>query len=667
MGSVGGVSNPGAKTAAPYGSWPSAVTPASLVEEAVSINSPSLDGDRLYWVEGRPSEAGRMVLVSAPLSDPASAGEVLPSRFSVRTQVHEYGGRCYAVRDATVIFSNWEDQRLWVARGPAYNPEPLTEEPAEPRGARFADPVIEPGGRWVLCVRETHSGESVDNDLVAVPVSGGQPVVLASGHDFYAAPGLSPDGRWLCWVTWDHPAMPWDSTELWVAPVLMSESTVAVSDPVVVAGGPDESVTQPRWSPGGVLHYASDRSGWWNIFDQAGRCCAALDTEFAGPDWTFGNRSYDFDPSAGQLIAAWEAPVGMHLGPLPAAGEAAGSPLEPYRFPFSAYSSVTPVGDGTVVALAASPAASPALIRFRPSDGTWDVIRRSREVKLASGSISVPQPIDFPTSNGDTAHALFYPPANEAFEGPAGSRPPLVIMIHGGPTSAASAVFNPAIQFWTTRGFAVADVDYRGSSGYGRAYRKKLERSWGVADVEDCQAVVADLDLRGMVDGSRAVIRGGSAGGFTTLAALAFTNAFAAGASYYGVADLELLARDTHKFESRYLDSLIGTWPAEAAVYQARSPIHHVDGITSPLILFQGLEDRVVPPDQSEMMFDALAARGVPVAYMAFEGEQHGFRQASTITTVIAAELAFYGRVLGFTPDLDPQPALEIANAEALG
>jgi dipeptidyl aminopeptidase/acylaminoacyl peptidase len=321
-----------------------------------------------------------------------------------------------------------------------------------------------------------------------------------------------------------------------------------------------------------------------------------------------------------------------------------------------------------VIAIAASPVDPPAVVRLDLATGRYDLLRVSRKLTIDADHLSRPEAIEFATTGGEVAHALFYPPANADYEGPEGERPPLIVTIHGGPTSSASAVLNMAVQFWTNRGFAVADVDYRGSSGYGRAYRRRLDSSWGIADVEDCSAVVAWLDGQGRVDGSRAVIRGGSAGGFTTLAALAFTDAFAAGGSHYGVADLELLARDTHKFESRYLDGLVAPWPAGADEYQRRSPIHHVERITAPLILFQGLEDAVVPHAQAEVMYEALRDRGIPVAYLAFEGEQHGFRKSETIIAVAEAELAFYGKVLGFTPDgAGSGPAFDIANSEALG
>lgn len=649
---------------APYGTWSSPVTPELLVEQAVGLASVVVEGGDIFWVESRPSEGGRQVLMAAPLDGSGAPRELTGADFSVRTQVHEYGGRCYAVRGDMVVFSNWADQRVWRTDRQGRDPRPLTSEPPAPRGHRYADPEIDPTGRWVVCVRERHADGTVVNDLVAVPTDGADVAVLTSGHDFYAAPRLSPAGDRLAWISWDQPAMPWDATTLDVAPFDPSGAQPVLGPSRPVAGGPDESVTQPRWSLDGVLHYVSDKWGWWNLFDEQGRSLCTMAAEFAGPDWVFGNASYGFDP-AGDVVASWTAGDGARIGVMPRSGSGPNGGLAQVPFPFSAYSSVAPVAGGAV-AIAASPTLAPAVVHLNWETGRVDVVRRSRPERLGPGFVSIPRAIEFPTGGGDTAHALFYAPVNADHRGPDGERPPVLVVIHGGPTSATSPVLNLAIQFWTTRGFAVADVDYRGSSGYGRAYRKKLDGSWGVADIEDCAAVVAWLDQQELVDGRRALIRGGSAGGFTTLAALAFTDAFAAGASHYGVADLELLARDTHKFEARYLDGLIGPWPEAAGEYRRRSPIHHIEAITSPLILFQGLEDAVVPPAQSQLMYDALAARGVPVAYLAFEGEQHGFRRAETVMRVVAAELDFYGRVLGFHTDPVAEPPLHIANEEAL-
>lgn len=653
-------------TIAPYGSWTSPVTPALLVEQAVGLGSVTVSDGEVFWVEARPSEAGRQVLMSVPLSDPDRVQEVTGPEFSVRTQVHEYGGRCYAVHGDSVVFSNWEDQRLWVTGRHGGEGRPVTAEPAQPRADRFADPVIDPSGRWAVAVRERHGGHGeVINDLVAVALDGrSEPVQLVSGHDFYSYPRLSPAGDRLAWISWDHPNMPWDSTALSVAAIRFGDGEPSVGPIRLVAGGRQESVTQPRWSLDGVLHYVSDRWGWWNLFDEQGRSLCTMAAEFASPDWVFGNSSYGFDP-AGDVIASWTADGGAGIGWMPRSGMGPSGGLQQMAFPFSSYSSVCPI-EGGAVAIVASPTSAPALVRLGWADGSVTVLRSSRPDRLDPSYISVPEPIEFPTGQDDRAHALFYAPTNPGYAGPAGERPPVLVIIHGGPTSSTSAVLNLAVQFWTTRGFAVADVDYRGSSGYGRAYRKGLDGAWGVADVEDCAAVVAWLDHRQLVDGRRALIRGGSAGGFTTLAALAFTDAFAAGASHFGVADLELLARDTHKFEARYLDSLVGPWPETAEEYRRRSPIHHIDAIISPLILFQGLEDAVVPPAQSQLMYDALSERGVPVAYLAFEGEQHGFRRADTIQRVLAAELNFYGRVLGFRTDLAADPPLVIANEGAL-
>jgi len=643
-------------TAAPYGTWTSPISAALLVEQAVRISQLQTDGGRIYWNEGRPGESGRQVIVSVERG--TAPRDVIPAGYSARTQVHEYGGRCYAVDGDAVVFSNWADQRLWLTRALDGEPVPLTPEPDQPRAERYADPVISPDGRWVICVREQHGAAGqVDNDLVVValdpPDPDRPPNRLTSGHDFYGAPRLSPDGSRLAWITWDHPNMPWDATELWVADF----GPDGLGVPVRMAGEPGESVIQPRWSPAGVLHYLSDRSGWWNLYDESGSALCPLDAEFGGPDWVFGNASYGFLPD-GRLVAAWTQPDGGHLGLV-----SEGRP-EALGLPLSHYDEVQPV-EGGVVAIAGSPTVPPAVVWLDLSGG-MEVLHRSREVPIDEAMISTPDAIEFPTGGGETAHALVYMPRNSRFAGPEGERPPLMVISHGGPTSSAMPVFNLAVQYWTSRGFAVADVDYRGSCGYGREYRRRLAGTWGIVDVEDCAHVVKWLAGQGLVDSSRAVIRGGSAGGYTTLAALAFTDTFAAGASHYGVADLELLARDTHKFEARYLDGLVGPWPLAADEYQRRSPIHHVDLITCPLILFQGLEDAVVPPAQSQLMFDALRERGVPVAYQAFAGEQHGFRMATTIVAVAEAELAFYGRVLGFAPDIGPGATLEIANEERL-
>jgi dipeptidyl aminopeptidase/acylaminoacyl peptidase len=429
--------------------------------------------------------------------------------------------------------------------------------------------------------------------------------------------------------------MPWDSTVLWSASI---DRDGNLGTPHRVAGGPQESVTQPRWSPSGVLHYASDRTGWWNLYDEHGRAICPMEAEFARPDWTFGTSTYGFLDD-GTLIAAWGSAGVEHLG-IVREGLAEELPST-----FSYYASIATQGQ-SVVSIAASPNEAAAVVRLDPKGSVVEILRQSQEPFLEPAAISVPRPAEYPTADGENAHLLFYPPASAEFEGPEGERPPVVVVIHGGPTGQAVPAFDRGVQYWTSRGFAVADINYRGSSGFGRQYRDLLRDRWGIADVQDCGKAIEWLDSQGLVDGGRAVIRGGSAGGFTTLAALAFTDTFAAGASLFGVADLGLLARDTHKFESRYLDSLVGRWPDAEDEYRRRSPIFHVEGIDRPLILFQGSDDKVVPPQQSRIMYEALKQRGVPVEYVEFEGEQHGFRRAETVMAVARAELDFYTRFL---------------------
>lgn len=584
--------------------------------------------------------------------------DVFPSGFSARTMVHEYGGASYTVRDDTVWFANFEDQRVYRVESSDL-PVAATPEPPAPAAVRFADFSVTPDGRWVIGVRERHGAGEAVNDIAAIPAGGGKPVTIVAGHDFFSAPRVSPDGRQLAWLCWDHPNMPWDGTELWVADV---NDDMVVGPTRRVAGGPAESISQPRWSPDGHLFFVSDRTGWWNLYVDDGvlgvGALAPRSAEFAGPDWVFGQSSYVVLDD-GTLVAVWSADGLNRLGSILPNGE-----LAEIACPYASIGSLVPL-DGAVLALAASPTEAAAVVRIAIPSGDVEVIKRSRDRSVDPGYLSVPEAVEFPTEAGRTAHALFYRPTNKDFVGPSDERPPLIVMSHGGPTSATSAVLNLGVQFWTSRGFAVVDVNYGGSTGYGREYRDRLRDNWGIVDVDDCVNAARWLADRGEVDGDRMVIQGGSAGGYTTLAALAFRDVFAAGASHFGVADATALARDTHKFESRYLDGLIGPWPEAEATYIERSPIHHTDRLDCPLILFQGLEDRVVPPDQAETMAAALRTKGIPFAYLAFEGEQHGFRKAETIVRVAEAALWFYGQVLGFEPADDIEPVI-IENAAAL-
>jgi dipeptidyl aminopeptidase/acylaminoacyl peptidase len=651
---------------APYGSWSSPISAELVAAGGVSLDEVRVAGPAVHWVEGRPLEGGRQVICRAVPArggpgdrwggpqENSPAEDLTPEGFNARTRVHEYGGGAYLVVGETLFFSNFADQRLYRQDPGSGRPRPITPEPPDPAAHRYADACPTPDGRRLVCVRERHQHGQVDNELVAVPADGGgPPVVLAAGRDFYASPRVSPDGRRLAWLEWDHPNMPWDGTELKLA-TLAGDGLAGA--PVTVAGGPEESVFQPSWSPDGVLHLVSDASGWWNLY-RAGpgglEALAPAQEEFGHPQWVFGLSTYAFLPGGRIACIHGRGPL-QRLGILEPDG--ARHDLE---LPFTSFSppQLRALGE-RLVCLAGGPTQAQAVVVIDPAGGGVEVLRSSEDRELDPGYLTVPEPIEFPTEGGRTAHALYYPPANRDGKGPEGERPPLVVSSHGGPTAGVSSGLHVGYQFFTSRGIAVVDVDYGGSTGYGRAYRRRLDGQWGIVDVDDCVAAARYLAGRGDVDPSRLAIRGGSAGGYTTLCALTFRDAFAAGASYYGVSDVAALARDTHKFESRYLDRLIGPWPQAEARYRERSPIHFTDRLSCPVILLQGLEDEVVPPAQAETMAAALDAKAIPYAYLPFPGEQHGFRQAAHIRRALEAELYFYGRVFGFdlADPVDPVP-----------
>jgi dipeptidyl aminopeptidase/acylaminoacyl peptidase len=641
----------------PFGSWPSPFDARTVARTGVALAGLQASGDDVYWLEGRPLEGGRMVLVRK--GPDSGATDVTPRGFNVRTRVHEYGGGSFVVHDGVVFFSNMDDQRLYRQDGGG-EPRPITPESPEPAAHRFADGRLTPDGSTMVCVREHHQDHEVVNELVAVAADGsGEPRVLTGGNDFYSTPRISPDGRRLAWLTWNHPNMPWDGTELWVADL----GPKGVSGATLVAGGPDESVYQPEWSPDGVLHFVSDRTGWWNLYragDAAAEALLPMDAEFGVPQWILGTRCYAFLDDRRiactfladglQRLAFVEAPGRMGIADIPSTS---------FSGPF-----LSPAGE-RLWFIGASDSAAPAVVALDLATGRTEAVKESLELDLDPAFVSVARPIEFPTEDGARAHALFYPPTNPDHSGPEGERPPLVVASHGGPTSRTSSMLNLEIQFFTSRGIGFVDVNYRGSTGYGRDYRDALKGRWGVADVEDCVAAARYLVETGEADRERLAIRGGSAGGYTTLVALTSRRDFAAGASYFGVSDLAALARDTHKFESRYLDGMVGLYPEAEELYRDRSPIHHVDRLATPVILFQGLEDEVVPPAQAEVVVEALRDKGLPYAYLTFEGEQHGFRRAETIARCLEAELSFYGQILGFEPSGLSEPvAIEnLANA----
>ncbi len=612
-----------------YGSWPSPISAASLVAGAVGIAEVVPDADDVWWVESRPDEGGRSALMRWRVG---VTTEVTPSEANVRTLAHEYGGGAWWVHDGVALYVDLSDQRLrriTVGEHGDEAPTLLTPEPSVPRGLRYADGRVLPDGAWYVCVREDHTRGTAEavNELVAVATDGSMRIeLLATGADFYSCPRPSPDGTQLAWVQWNHPNMPWDDTELWLADL----DGGAVTNARRIQGGGAESIWQPEWNAAGELHYLSDRSDLWWLYRQGQDDPVMSGAEIVCPGWVFGLSRYAFGPD--DVPVAITSTDGVEL--------------------LSVAPTLTMVngirlGGGELVWSGASWAHETEIWRGET------LVRPARDHGVPDGFLPPPESIRFATTDGDVAHAIYYAPANPNVVPPTDELPPLLVLAHGGPTSAARSQLDLAKRYWTSRGIAVVDVNYRGSVGYGRAYRNKLRGAWGVADVADCVAAARYLANRGSVDGERLLIKGGSAGGFTVLSALVYFDDFAAGASRYGVADLEALATDTHKFESRYLDLLIGPYPEAREVYVERSPINHVDKLSAPMIVLQGNEDEVVPPNQSRMIVAALEAKGVRVEYLEFEGEQHGFRKSENIITALEAELSFFGKVLGFTPAED--------------
>lgn len=633
------------------GTWTSPLTAASVAASALRLSAVTIDGDDIYWIEGRPEDGGRNVLVRR--SADGSVADVSPASANVRTRVHEYGGGAYAVSGGVVYYSEFTDQRLYRLV-PGGTPQPLT-----PAGSWcFADASVDARRERLICVREDHtvSAREAVTTLVSVPLRGaplsGQ--MLVSGHDFYAAPRLSPDGATLAWLAWRHPQMPWDGTELWAADVAPDGS---LERSRLVAGGASESIFQPGWSPDGVLYFMSDRSGWWNLYcvselpgDHVVSVCR-IDAELGRPMWTLGTTTWAF-AGPRRIVVAFARGARWRLAAVDVASgafETVASDVEPGD---------TLAATATHAICLGGTARTPdAIVRIDLETGASQTLRSASRLPIDPSFVAEAEAIDVPTGDGATAHTFFYPPRHPDFVPLPGERPPLIVFAHGGPTGAATARLNLEVQYWTSRGFAVADVNYGGSAGLGRAYRERLRGRWGLVDVADCEHAARFLCQQGRADPGRLAIRGRSAGGFTTLASLVSSaQIFAAGASYYGVADLERLTLETHKFESRYLDGLVGPYPEARHLYLARSPICHLDAIRSPLILFQGLEDRVVPANQAEMMAAAVREKGVPVQLLTFRGEQHGFRRADTVARCLETELWFYAAVFGFTP-AGPRPA----------
>jgi dipeptidyl aminopeptidase/acylaminoacyl peptidase len=648
----------------PYGTWPSPISAEAVATQGVRLGSVAVDGDDVYWLERRPNEGGRSVLERRRVD--GRHEELTPQGFNVRTRVHEYGGGAYIVAGGQIYFSNFSDQRVYRGglsagskeQDPAYAVTPAND-------CFYADFNYDSTRNRLIAVREDHGPAQAghykrepETTLVSIPLTGGESAgdVIASGFDFYSTPRISPDGTRLAWLSWRHPHMPWDGTELWVAEI---DAGGALGGATHVAGGPSESIYQPGWSPDGTLYFVSDRDGWWKLYRWDGSLSHAVmtnpprDAEFGRPQWIFETATWAF-AGRSRIVVSYTKSGRWHMGVVNVASGVMTSlapGLEPREW--------LTATDTHAIVVAGSARTSDAVMQIDLETGEAEPLKIAAPVDIDPAYISDPDAIEFPTSRGLTAHAFIYPPRHPEYTGTPGEQPPLIVIGHGGPTAATTARFEVAIQYWTTRGFAVADVNYGGSSGYGRPYRERLNGQWGIVDVEDVVNAARYLVAQRKADPNRLIIRGGSAGGYTALAALVFhPDVFKAAASYYGISDLEVLQHDTHKFEARYSDTLVGPYPEARDLYRARSPIHFVDRLSCALILLQGLEDKVVPPNQSEMMADAVRKKGLPVAYLAFEGEQHGFRKAATIIRSLEAELYFYGAVFGFRPAdaIEPLP-----------
>jgi dipeptidyl aminopeptidase/acylaminoacyl peptidase len=672
-----GTEVPVALPAVPFGEWPSPITAAAVAAGQVRVSSPTVAGDDIWWQQSLPDEGGRTTVMH---SSGGQQTALLAAPWNARTRVHEYGGRSYlpipraALADSDggkaagaapagyeILFANYADQRLYLT-GPEENPVPLTPDPATlgPATLRYADFVLSPGGDEVWCVQERHEDGKVRRAIVAVPLDGSafgkvEAIrILVDGFDFFAFPTPSPDGKWLAFICWNHPHMPWDGTELRVAPV--QDGVPGKGRPLM--GGQRESVLAPLWRDNSSLYVATDWPGWWNVYQVglAGEPPLALfpaDEEFAAPLWQLSARPFALLGDGRLAVTHGAGPARLGI-------------LDPESFeltdldtPFAEISMDLSADGESIAALGSGPTSRPAVIRVDAASGRCEVLQQDSGELPDVAYLPVPEEVDFEGPYGQIVHAFLYRPASPQVSGPAEARPPYVVWVHGGPTGRVSPVLDLAKAYFTSRGIGIVDVNYGGSAGYGRQYRERLRREWGVVDVQDAIAAARwVVDTLG-ADPARIGIRGGSAGGWTTLAAvttgLRRGRVFSAATSLYGVADLRSFAATTHDFESRYLDGLIGPLPGFETLYEERAPVGHVTDATCPILLLQGLDDPVVPPAQSESIAADLAAHGIPYAYLTFPGEAHGFRKTETIIAALEAELSFYGQILGFEPPGIPE------------
>ncbi|MCF7922885.1 MAG: prolyl oligopeptidase family serine peptidase [Candidatus Marinimicrobia bacterium] len=636
----------------PYGSWKSPISGKSLVQSSLRLGQIQIDGESVFWTEGRPAEGGRTALME---NSGGKTHEIIPSESDVRTRAHEYGGGAFLCASKRKFYINNSDQQIYEALDQGSSRQ-LTRHPKY----RFADMIMDEQRNLLFAVGEDHGdSKNIENCLLTVSLDGGDLQIIAQGHDFYSNPQLSPDGTQLLFLTWDHPNMPWDGTRLMLANLDDDGSIASIQ---TIAGGPDESIFQPLWDPDGSIYFVSDRSGWWNIYHQSNSqtaCILEKQAEFGLPQWVFGMSKYAILTS-GDMVAAYSDLSGTHLIRI----DVKQGSFKEIVTPYSDIDQVR--GSKNRIAFIGYTDSQPGEVVTMDLDAnTSRILRKSGEIDIDEAYISKAQHISFETAPNEFTYAWYYPPQNPDYQADQAERPPLIVLSHGGPTGNSTGAFSLAIQYWTTRGFAIVDVNYSGSTGYGRQYRERLKGNWGVRDVHDCAAAANYLANEGYVDQDRLIIKGGSAGGFTTLSALTFLDVFKAGASYYGVGDLTLLASDTHKFESRYLDSMIGPYPEEQQLYFDRSPLNFTNQLECPVIFMQGMDDPVVPPNQAESMVAALKSNGISVAYIPFEGESHGFRKSTSIIKAIESEYYFYTRIFGIEP-AEPLEPIEIFNLDSV-
>jgi dipeptidyl aminopeptidase/acylaminoacyl peptidase len=641
---------------APFGSWKSPITADSIVADSIGLSSIVLDGTDIYWLESRPQEAGRSVIVRRTADGKIT--DITPPEYNVRNRVHEYGGAAYTVVDGIVYFSNNSDNCLYIQNLRAENPQQLRQLTHD-QTKRYADLTVDPHRQRLICVQEEHDSTDLEplNTIVSIDITKTDDMyVMAGGCDFYAAPRLSPDGSKLAWLSWNHPNLPWDGTNLQIANVING----FLSAPTLIAGGANEAIFQPQWSSDDTLYFISDRTGWGNLYCWHHATVTAVcefDAEFSLPQWVFGMSTYAL-VGKHRIVCTYSQGGVWKLALI----NTLSGHLTHLNVPYTDISSIRATGN-SVYCCGASATQTNEISSIDLRTESRETLQRSSQLKIDPHYLSIPKSIEFPTTEG-TAYAFYYPPTNPDYQPLLGEKPPLLVKSHGGPTAATSNQLSLKTQYWTSRGFAVVDVNYGGSTGYGKAYQHRLDGKWGIVDVDDCTNAARYLVKQGLADPKRLAISGGSAGGYTTLAALTFGDTFKAGASYYGVSDLAALAKDTHKFESRYLDRLVAPYPAKAQIYQDRSPLYFTHQLSCPIAFFQGLEDKVVPPNQAEMMVDALKAKGIPVAYVTFPTEQHGFRQAANIKRALTGEFYFYARIFGFQPadEIEPISIVGIAD-----